>query len=148
VAIGEELAASGARLATLSEVADLRLRGGSVPLGDLQRLAPKLVEAATLLRTSDARLAAIERTYLHPRLERAIDDLRNRVERQVESAESAAEGERLPPRSSAPIGPAGTSSPSRTTASCGRRVVSSATGGSCPPTGATCGWSDSGASRS
>ena len=97
VSTGKQLSDAGARLVTISEARQLRLRDGSVPLDELRRLEPELAYAAQILRTSRNRLEAVDQPYLVPPLQRAVDEFSVRLAREAELAERAAEGARLLP---------------------------------------------------
>lgn len=97
VATADQLTAAGARLASLSDVSRIRVSDGGVPIDELERLGPSLDDAARALRTSRDRLVQVNQPYLLPPLQRAVDQLRNRLIKNTELAQRAADAARLLP---------------------------------------------------
>ena len=97
VSIGRQLAQTGGALATAADANGLELRGGSVSLDAVRRLAPALAEASTVLERSRQRLAGIEPAFLVPPLTRATDALEQRLRRQAASVGRSADLARLLP---------------------------------------------------
>jgi hypothetical protein len=97
VATGVGLSEAGARVTAVAQASEIHVARGAVPLDDVARLTPTLASAVEVLRTFRGRLAAADRPYLVPPLERAVDDLSQRLTRETQSGERAAEGARLAP---------------------------------------------------
>ena len=97
VAIGERLSTAGARVATMSEARQLRVAGGSISVGELRRLTPALADAARVLHSSQDRLTSAHWHYLLPSLQRAVDGLTARLERDTRVAQLAADSASLLP---------------------------------------------------
>ncbi len=97
VATGERLSTRSAELAGIVEASQVAVRDGALPLDAIRRLAAPLRDAATLLRTSEARLKGSNRTYLLPPIRDGLDDFTNKLTREAEAAERAAMAARLLP---------------------------------------------------
>jgi uncharacterized protein DUF4012 len=75
VSTGESLAEAGGRLAGGVDPKRFEVLRGTVPIHEVERVAPELAEAAELLRDSRSRLSKIDRKYLLPIMGNAIDQL-------------------------------------------------------------------------
>jgi UDP-GlcNAc:undecaprenyl-phosphate GlcNAc-1-phosphate transferase len=94
---GERLAIAGARLAAGVDPERLHVDQGTVPIAEVERVAPDLAEAARLLRDSRVQLGEIERTYLLPVVTDAIDELDGKLlDAQVDAERAANAAEVVP----------------------------------------------------
>ena len=88
--VGADLAGTGAALTT-STPQNLTISSGTVPVGEIQRLAPELAEAATQLENARHRTASVRRQHLLPDLLDELDRFEARLERASADASVAAE---------------------------------------------------------
>lgn len=95
--MGRELSEAGARLARVADGDGLTIMQGSVPVDRVRALATELSGAVSVLSSSQKRLAAIDRPFLLPPLQRAVRDLDRRVDRETETLERASRSAQLLP---------------------------------------------------
>jgi UDP-GlcNAc:undecaprenyl-phosphate/decaprenyl-phosphate GlcNAc-1-phosphate transferase len=80
IATGQSLTEAGIRLAGGVDPTRLEVQNGTVPIAEVERVAPQLSEAAALLRDSRQRLGGIDRAYLLPVVGNAIRQLEDRLD--------------------------------------------------------------------
>ena len=95
--LGVHLARTGNRLTTSADPDRLRIVRGTVPVAELRRLDPKLAAAAGELEDARRRLRRIDRSFLVPTVDHAIEKLDGRVDAATHDARLAARSARLLP---------------------------------------------------
>jgi len=95
--VGRRLSESGARVARISDSSGLQVKDGSVSLEEVRAAAVELSSTVSALRTSQQRLAAVDRPFLVPPLQRALRQLDQGIERQADTVERASQTAELVP---------------------------------------------------
>lgn len=91
VGVGSVLARSGSDLASRSQLANLQLAAGALPVHRLAELAAPLHAVVRTLRTQLARLEHLPPTYLVPQLSRALIRARGKLRTGLADAREAAD---------------------------------------------------------
>lgn len=94
---GRRLAATGSDIARMVDGAQIKVQGGRVPVGDVRALGPKLASAAAAMRQAERALERMDHPFLAPPIDRAVDEIRERVVKERPTLERAAAGVRLLP---------------------------------------------------
>ncbi len=94
--LGADLAGTGATLTTAAPQ-NLTVSSGTVPVGEIRRLAPDLAKAATELERARAAAAGVERPYLLPALRNELARFDTRLEQAAAEATWAAEAAAVVP---------------------------------------------------
>lgn len=95
--IGSDLAHTGSRVAKVTSPDRLRVTGGQVPLGEIERITPELEDGARSLRVARRRVRSVSGSYLVPPIRSAVDELSDRLDGAVHDADQAARAAKLVP---------------------------------------------------
>ena len=85
-----DLAGAGQRLAGTTNLRDLRLIGGTVPLDQVREAGAALDEAAVVARAASLRVDDVHGTYLLPPVRRGVDELSGLLRTYTKDVETAA----------------------------------------------------------
>ncbi len=92
--VGVDLSRTGQELATGTDVQALRIQHGSVPVGTLRQLAPRLQSLSVQVSRSSEDVHRLPRTLLLPQIRRAVDELDSKLavaaQQSRQSADAAA----------------------------------------------------------